>query len=90
MLSEALLRLDASAKVSVLNLYAISVIPRHPINTLFFDQTMNVGFKTRALHVEFSREFQVIDNFLIEDFAWHQQGNARWIRCDQTNGDATF
>ena len=42
------------------------------------------------MQVEFTRKFEVIDNFAVENFAWNQQRNARWIRCDKAHSNAAF
>ena len=49
--------------------HAVGVIADFAFGIDLLDQTVYVGFKTRALRVEFAGELQVIDNFFVEHFA---------------------
>ena len=50
-------------------LHAVGVVAEFALGIHLLDQPVNIGLKTRALHVEFPRELQVVHNFFVEHFA---------------------
>ena len=49
--------------------HAVGVVAEFAFGIHLLDQPVNIGLKTRALHVEFPRELQVVHNFFVEHFA---------------------
>lgn len=68
--------------------HAINVIPRLAIFLSY--QTVDIALEAREFPVEISREFEIVDDGLVEAFTGDQKRNARRIRGEQHRSDPAF
>ena len=52
--------------------YAVGKVRYFAVAIDFFNQAVDVGFKARAFFGEVAREFEVVHDFFVEDFAWDE------------------
>ena len=67
--------------------HAVCVVAHLAFGINLLNQSVNVGFKARALRIEFTGELQVVNDFFVEHLARNQQWNSGWVGCDQPYSD---